>query len=119
LSWFSPINPVHRKYRRAALWFEPPGQTELLVKRSGVDWRAVRRGTLQHEVLEGETGVINVQSDAALEIPVSCVAEAGALEERIPYALAATLEVAPGISTKIYDEVRARVAPRVPVRPGS
>jgi hypothetical protein len=119
LSWFSPINPTHRKYRRAALWFEPPGQRELLVQRRGVDWQAVRRGTLQHEVLEGDRGAINIQADGHLEIPVTCLADAGSLEERVPYAMAVTLEVAPGVNTKIYDEVRARVAPRVPVRPGA
>jgi hypothetical protein len=119
LSWFSPINPTHRKYRRAALWFEPPGQRELLVQRRGVDWQAVRRGTLQHEVLEGDRGAINIQADGHLEIPVTCLADAGSLDERVPYAMAVTLEVAPGVNTKIYDEVRARVAPRVPVRPGA
>ena len=119
LSWFSPINPAHRKYRRAALWFEPPGQRELLVQRRGVDWQAVKRGTLQHEVLEGDRGAINIQSDGHLEIPVTCLAEAGSLDERVPYAMAVTLEVAPGVNTKIYDEVRARIAQRVGVRPGT
>jgi hypothetical protein len=119
MSWFSPINPTHRKYRRAALWFEPPGQNDLIIRRSGVDWRAVRRGTLQHEVLEGAQGAINIQPDAFLEIPVTCVAEAGALDERVPYAMAFTLEVAPHVNTRIYDEVRSRIAPRVPVRAGA
>ena len=32
---------------------------------------------------------------------------------------AGTLEVAPGVNTKIYDEVRARIAQRVGVRPGT
>jgi hypothetical protein len=32
--------------------------------------------------------------------------------------MAITLEVAPGINTKIYDEVRDRILPRVGVRPG-
>jgi hypothetical protein len=119
LSWFSPINPAHSKYRRAALWFDPPGQDELLVQRSGVHWQAAKRGTLQHEVLEGEQGAINIQPRASLEVPVSCLADAGPLDERVPYALAITLEVAPGVNTRIYDEVRARVVPRVPVRPGA
>jgi hypothetical protein len=119
LSWFSPINPAHRKYRRAALWFEPPGQKELLVQRRGVDWQAVKRGTLQHEVLEGDRSAINIQPDGHLEIPVTCLAEAGSLDERVSYAMAVTLEVAPGVNTKIYDEVRARIAPRVGVRPGA
>lgn len=117
LSWFSPINPTHRRYRCAYLWFEAPAQRELVVQRRGVDWQAVRRGTLQHEVLEGEQGVINIAPDAVLDVPVSCIADAGALDERVAYAMAVTLEVAPGVNTKIYDEVRARVLPRVPVRP--
>lgn len=117
MSWLTPINPMHQKYRRAFLWFEPPGSVNPLgVQRYGVDWRAVKRGTLQHEVLEGQRNVINIGRDAVLEIPVSCVAEAGDFEDRIPYALAATLEVAPGMNTRIYDEVRARIAPRVVVR---
>jgi hypothetical protein len=33
--------------------------------------------------------------------------------------MAVTLEVAPGVNTKIYDEVRARVARRVSVRPSA
>lgn len=118
MSWLTPINPQHQKYRRAFLWFEPPGNPNPLgVQRCGVDWRAVKRGTLQHEVLEGSRSVINIGRDAVLAIPVSCIAEAGDFTDRIPYALAATLEVAPGVNTRIYDEVRARIAQRVVVRP--
>jgi hypothetical protein len=118
LAWFTPINPTNQKYRRASLWFEPPRLVNaLVVKRRGVDWQAVRRGTLQHEVLEGERSAIDIGPSAILEIPVSCIAEAGPLEESIPYALVATLEVAPGISMRLYDEVRARIAQQVIVRP--
>ena len=117
MSWFSPINPTHRKYRRAALVFKPPGTQELVVQRHGVDWHAVQRGTLQHEVLQAGRGVLNVQADAFLDIPVVCTADAGSLDERVPYAMAVTLEVAPGVNTRIYDEVRARIVQRVGVRP--
>ena len=70
-------------------------------------------------VLEGDRGAINIQPDGHLEIPVTCLAGAGSLDERVPYAMAVTLEVAPGVNTKIYDEVRARIAQRVGVRPGT
>jgi hypothetical protein len=118
LAWFTPINPTHQKYRRASLWFDPPGthSNTLVVNRTGVHWQAVRRGTLQHETLEGEGSAIVIGPDATLEVPVSCMAEAGGLDETVPYALVATLEVAPGVNTRIYDEVRARIAPRVDVR---
>lgn len=116
LTWFTPINVGHRKYRRATLWFDPPPRPNALsVTRSGVDWQAVKRGTVQHEVLEGDHSVINVAPDATLEIPVSCVEDAGAFTEPIPYALAVSLEVAAGANVRVYDEVRSRIRPRVPV----
>ena len=71
-------------------------------------WRAVQRGTLQHELLEGERAGVFVE-DACLEIQVSCKAGAGTLEDKVPYALAMTLEVAEELDVDIYDEVRAAV----------
>ena len=92
LAWISPVNPRHRNWRRAQLWFSPP-KKELSVDRTQADWQTVQRGTLQHEILEGESSGEFVQG-ANLEIQVSCRADAGALEERIPYALVTTIEVA-------------------------
>lgn len=122
LSWFTPIRPNHRKYRAASLFFEPPSAANtnpLLLQRANADWRAVRRGTVQHEVLEAERGAINLGADAVLEIPVTCLAEAGPLDESIAYAMAVTLEVASGVNTRVYDEIRERIRPRVPVRPAA
>lgn len=107
LAWLTPVNPSHRAWRRADLWFTPPDDA-LKIKREEADWRAVQRGTLQHEVLEGERAAAFVDGDA-LEIRVSCRADAGALEDPVPYALATTLEVADEIGIDIYNEVRVRV----------
>ena len=115
LSWFSPIHPANRKYRRAALWFDPP-RDPLVVTRFGVDWLATRRGTLQHEVLEEKRRAINIVPNATLDIPVSCIEDAGPFTGSIPYALAVTIEVAAGVNVRVYDEVRARIHPRVIVR---
>lgn len=49
-------------------------------------------------MLEGERTAINVAADATLAIPVSCVEDAGPLTGRIRYALAVTLEAAPGVT---------------------
>jgi hypothetical protein len=119
LAWLSPVNPGDRKYRCAALSFEAPkdDRTPLRVSRTGVDLRAVGRGTVQHVVLERESGAINVGSDDALELAVSCVFESqGGMGTVVPYGLAVTLEVAPGLGVSIYDQVRDRVRPRVQVR---
>ena len=98
---------MHRAWRRADLWFQPP-DAPLQVRRQEADWRAVQRGTLQHEVLEGERAAAFVDGDS-LEIRVNCRADAGALEDAVPYALAATLEVAAELDLDIYSEIRLRI----------
>ena len=116
LAWLTPVNPRHQGWRRADLWFAPP-QNPLRVNRQQADWRAVQRGTLQHEILEGEEAAVYVDG-ANLEVQTSCRADAGALEEEIPYALVTTLEVAEEVGVEIYNEVQVRVhAARIRVSP--
>ena len=107
LAWLSPINPRHQAWRRAQLWFDPP-KDQLKMARLQADHRAVRRGTLQHEILEGKAAAAFNQGDD-LEIQVNCRADAGTLEEQVPYALVASLEVAEDLALDIYDEVRTAV----------
>ncbi len=107
LAWLTPVNPRHQGWRRADLWFAPP-QDPLRVSRQQADWRAVQRGTLQHEILEGDEAAVFIDG-TNLEIQTSCRADAGALDEPVPYALVATLEVAEQIGVAIYDEIRVRV----------
>lgn len=115
LAWLTPVNPQHRTWRRADLWFAPP--TDVLdLSRQQAEWRAVQRGTVQHEVLEGRRASAFADGDN-LEIQVSCKADAGTLEEEVPYGFAATLEVAEEIGVPIYEEVRDRVQARVRVAP--
>src|SRR5262249_12779611 len=52
LAWLSPVNPQHRDYRRAFVWFGCD-RSPLRVSAAGADWRAMRRGTVQHDVWEG------------------------------------------------------------------
>jgi hypothetical protein len=118
LAWLTPIHTAHQSWRRADLWFTPPTDP-LQIQRQQAEWRAVQRGTVQHEVLEGDRAAAFVDGDS-LEIRVSCRPDAGALEDAVPYALATTLEVAEEIGVDIYDEVRVRVhAARIRVVPGS
>lgn len=108
LAWISPVNPRHHNWRRAQLWFSPPKEA-LGVDRTQADWQSVLRGTVQHEILEGESSSAFVEG-ANLEIQVSCRADAGALEEEIPYALVTTIDVASDLwVSNIYDEVRTAV----------
>lgn len=115
LAWLTPTNPKHRSYRRAALWFKPPLDI-LRVGRTDVDWQAVQRGTVQHEVLEGDRAAPYTDGEV-LQIQVNCRADAGDIQAAVPYALLASLEVAEGLDIPIYEEVRARIRPQVGVSP--
>jgi hypothetical protein len=118
LAWFTPANPAHRNYRRAKLWLTPP-QTELAVKRNNSVYdKAAQRGTLQHEVLDGEDALAYVDGQK-IECKVNCAADAGELATSIRFALCVTLEVAPGIGIPVYQEIRDRIAPQVQVQPGA
>jgi len=116
LAWFTPTNPLHQGYRGADLWFDPPADQfdDLRLKRREADFHAARRGTLQHEVLEGERAAPFVDGDH-VEIHVTCRPDAGKLEDAIPYALAMTLEVAPEMGIEIYEEIRARIHAQVEI----
>lgn len=107
LAWITPVNMMHQAWRRANLWFTPPLEP-LQVTRREAQWQAVKRGTVQHEIMEGDKASAFVDGDN-LEIHVNCSSDAGALEDAVPYALATTLEVAEEINVDIYNEVSVRI----------
>lgn len=113
LGWFTPTNCNDQKYRCAHLAFSPP-KDELILKRTDVDDDAVKRGTLQHEILEGSKASAFVDGDD-LVIEVSCREDAGGLVSNgpIPYGLSVSLEVKEGVDIEIYEEVSTRVRPRI------
>ena len=121
LAWLSPVHCARQAYRVAHLWFDP--RNELAPKRQFADHRAAQRGTVQHEVLEGNQ-VRVFQDGGTLAIKVNCRADAGDISHPIRYGLTVTLEVIERAETRlflipIYQEVRERLAIRVPVRGAS
>jgi hypothetical protein len=115
LAWASPINPRHRNYRRAAMWTSVGGDS-LQVKRQHVDAKTAQRGTVQHEIWEGERATAFQDGDV-VSVQVNCRADAGDLAGSVPYALFVSLEVAEGIDVPIYQQVRDRVSIPVQVAP--
>lgn len=111
LACFSSANSGDQRYRRARVWVTPMVGA-LRVDRQHADHNAVQRGTVQHEVLEGESAPTIADGDT-VQLDVSCAADAGVVEEPVPYGLAVTLEVAPNLLTRVYPEVAERVRPRV------
>ena len=114
LAWMSPIAASTQLYRAASLWFKVEGGS-LAKKRQDADWRAVRRGTVQHEIFEGD-GAVAIMDGATLGIEVNCCRDAARIQEPVAYGLAVSLEVAEGIDIAIYDEIRTRIASAVEIR---
>ncbi len=107
LSWFAKPCPAHMKYRDSALWFTVEGDNKHLTSRSSssADWMQVKRGTLQHEIFEGEELAV-ITEDRMLEIKVNCKENAAKIVEPIRYGLAITLEVAEGVDMQLYQEIQ-------------
>ena len=114
LAWLSPISANTQKYRTSSLWFEMSNKN-LAPTRSNADWRAVKRGTVQHEVFEGQRAEPFIDGDA-IEIKVNCRKDAGKIQDPIAYGLAVSLEVAEGVDIAIYDEIRTRITPAIQIQ---
>lgn len=115
LAWLTPVNVRSSKYRSARLWITPP-TGEYGVSRTNYQWQHVRRGTLQHEILEGQDALAFVDGDEVV-FKVNCSEDAGSIPTPVPFSLCVTLEVAEGVDLPIYQEIRERVSVRVGVQP--
>jgi hypothetical protein len=115
LAWLSPVNTRSQRHRMARLSFSPP-DTDLQVHRTEGDYHAVQRGTVQHEILEGNSAVAFTAGDA-MEINVDCRVDAGTLNGgSVRYALVASVEVAEEIGVDLHAEVQAQLRAAVQVR---
>jgi hypothetical protein len=120
LAWSTPIDPVSQRYR---------GFRVEMVDRDGkrAFWKGVksisqpdvyagRRGTLQHMIFEGTKKVLTVE-EGGMFIGVQGYAELKPFERvDIPYALAVTLEMGVPVRQDVYEDVRARVRPKIRVQ---
>jgi len=114
LAWLSPISASTQKYRTASLWFEM-NNNGLAPTRSDADWRAVRRGTVQHEVFEGQRAEPFIDGEV-IEIKVNCREDAGKIQNPVAYGLTVSLEVAEGVDIAVYNEIRTRIAPAIQIQ---
>ena len=114
LAWFSPIEATSQKYRTASLWFDLVDNNSNFIKRTGSDWQAVKRGTVQHEVFEGAKAV-SFPYEKTLNIRVNCTENAAEISSPVLYSLAVTLEISEGVDIPIYDEVREIIASKIQI----
>jgi len=116
LAWISPTSPAHRKYRKAKLWIDPPKNFETARKNSN-NYYTVQRGTVQHEVWEGEQKALAFVDGDVFVCKVNCMEDAAGLTGDVKFALCVSLEVAVDSGISIYQEIKERIAPAVRVTP--
>jgi len=115
LAWMSTISPRHQRYRNLKLWVEPPHEILRISRTNSVDHNAVRRGTVQHEILEGEDALPFVDGDR-FECKVNCIADVVKATGSARFAICVSLEVGAESGINVYEEIRARIAPVIPIR---
>ena len=122
LAWLAPVNTRHQQYRAATLEVSPNGDEKFSLAVGRVPGQpthyAVARGTISHCVFEGENAVAFLDG-GLLRLRVACRAQAGTLDEQVPFALAVSLETAIGSGIAVYDEIRAAIQPAVRATAGA
>jgi len=113
LAYWAPVTHGLKKYRASKVFFTT-SNAETISKLVGGDridayYQAVLRGSLQHEVIEGDNSMGFVDG-ATFPIHVECMKDgqnSSGQTSRIRYALVASIETAAETSTTVHDEVRA------------
>ncbi|GFZ82583.1 S8 family serine peptidase [Nesterenkonia alkaliphila] len=120
LAWLTPVNWRHRQYRKAALSFvKPAGSIPALGTPSGLASDVTTRGasSVQHQSWEMEKAFASGQG-SSMAVRVKCYEQAGGLlGERVDFAVALSLWVAPALNVDVYSQVRTQVETRVPILP--
>lgn len=101
------------RYRLAKVFFSTIDPNDVGGSRSEAEARAVRRGTCQHEILEGSRALTFEDGDS-LPIHVQCMDDARRLPaaQTIRYGLVVSVETRVTTSQTIHDEVRASLQAR-------
>jgi len=110
LAYMAPTVGQLTRYRGARVFFENPDETVTGGSRAEADHYAVRRGSCQHEIIEGTRAMI-FGADDALPIHIECMDDAQRLKAgvKIRYGLVVSVETTVETSTTIHDEIRAQL----------
>lgn len=120
LAYFSPAIYSRNEYRRAQLWFDRVGLTKerLVPKREYTDYRAIQRGTLQHQSFVGNGSFAWSEESDGIDILISCATTnhmESLRKQLVPYAILMTFETKADID--VYQPVAERLRPLVGVKP--
>jgi hypothetical protein len=98
------------RYRGAKVYFATPDTRLAAGDRVEGEHFTVRRGSLQHELVQGTQSMVFGDGDA-FPIHIECMDDAQRLRagKSVRYTLVVSVETAEEVSTTIHDEVRARL----------
>lgn len=110
LAYAAPTIGQLTRYRSAKVYFDTPDVRLAAGERVEAEHRAVRRGSLQHEQVQGTNAMIFGDGDD-FPIHIECMKDAQNFDAKraIRYALVVSVETTEEVSTTIHDEVRSRL----------
>ncbi|MGL5828383.1 MAG: peptidase S8, partial [Angustibacter sp.] len=110
LAFTAPTVGQLTRYRSAKVHFSTPDMNLAGGERTDAEYNAVKRGSLQHEIVQGARSMSFVDGDV-FPIHVDCMDEAQRIRagNAIRYALVVSAETAEQTSNTIHDEVRDRL----------
>jgi hypothetical protein len=118
IAWLTPITLSHRMYRLAKFSAGPGGDKAFSLgignSKQQPSHNALGKGTVYHHRWEGGDAADFVD-DGNLVLDVTCSPAAGELDEPIPYAVVATLEVGAEVAVPVYERIRERLREAVRV----
>ena len=108
LAYWAPATHGLKRYRAAKVYFTAPELGLVQGERVDAYYRAVQRGSLQHEVIDGSK-VTAFRDNATFPVHVECMrgGQRGGKIDPIRYALVVSIETAAETSVTVHDEVRA------------
>lgn len=112
LAWMSPTSPSTQKYRQAKLWVTPPDNFGTN-RQSTPNHNTVRRGTVQHEVWEGNGRAVPLIEGGTFTCRINCMEDAPELRDGVRFAICISLEVPVEAGIDIYGEIRDRLSLQV------
>ncbi len=114
LAYMAPTVGQLTRYRSAKVYFATPDTGLAGGDRIDAEHNTVRRGSLQHEIIEGTRAMVFGDGDA-FPIHIECMDDAQRLGagKSIRYALVVSVETAVETSTTVHAEVRARLRQQV------
>lgn len=95
------------RYRAAKVYFTTPDKKIAVGDRIEAEYNAVRRGSLQQEIIDGKRAMSFADGDAfPINIECAGISQKFSSNETIRYALVVSVETAEQTSNTIYDEVK-------------